>query len=243
MELYEYIENYALERNYKNTLRALILAEGWLSTVIRRTFKNDNKGTTSFEHCLEATKALMDLHPPVSADEEDILLASMLCHDMLENVEFEEGGEELVTEYRLDPRILEIVKLMTKPAHMTDEEKEVYYDKLKMNRLAVLVALADRANLVERITGVSISEANSYIAEMKRFVLPMCVYAKEYYRDFQMIINLSMEKIRGLIDVSEIISNRYEKREIAYANEILLLMEENARLRGMIRQLESGEIQ
>ena len=47
-----------------------------------------------------------------------------------------------------------------------------------------------------------------------------------------------MSKIHNLIDVTDIISRRYEEREITYTKEILSLMEDNSKLSGMIRQMK-----
>ena len=239
--LYNTIETYAKERSLTNTLIALPLAKEWLGSILRRSFTSDKNRATSLMHCLEATIQLMDLRIAISKEEYDILLAAMLCHDMLENVAFEANGDELVDVHHLDPKVLHIVRLMTRPVITNDESYQKYYDGIKKDKLAVLVALSDRGNLVEQIAGLSIAEATAFVQEMRAYFLPMCVYAKEYYRDIQMTVNVMMEKIRCLIDVTDIISSRYMKRDGAYRNEILALMEENARMRGMIGQLKAGE--
>lgn len=240
--LYQSIETYANEKQLTNTKLALPLAKDLLKNILRQSFRQENKDTSSFQHCMEATQMLIELHIPFDTFEEDIMLASMLCHDMLENIDFPQAGEELVKDYHLDPAILKVVRLLTRPAVLSEENKKIYYEKIQEDKLAVLVALADRSNLVEQLSALSISDVNGFIHEMRKFLLPMCVYAKQYHRDCRMPVNILMEKIRCLIDVTDIIANRYQKREMAYTNEILSLMEENARIRGMIHQFDNGEL-
>ena len=240
--LYHFIEDYAKSKSLSNTLLALPLAQELLGDMPRRTFKTDAGTLTCLEHCLCSTKMLIDLHTMLPSEEEDLLLASTLCLDFPKKVAFSENGQELIDTYHLDSRILEVIQTVARPDAMSEEEKAQYYQKIHDNKLAVLVALAERSNLVEQLSELSISDVNEFVHEMRTHCLPMCVNAKQHCRDCHMSINIMMEKIRCLIDVTDIIANRYQKREMAYTNEILSIMEENARLRGMIHQLEIGEI-
>lgn len=241
-DLYNMIETYAERHQLTNTKIALPLAKSILERDLRQVFSSENSEKTLFEHCMHSTKMLIDLHLILSTDELDLTLASMLCHDVLHKMNFAQGSYELVHTHHLDSRVIEIVTLVNKPAAIREEDIQAYYDGIKMDKLAVLVALAHRCILVEELSNLSITEVNNFIYEMRKYCLPMCVYAKQHYRNSQMSINIMMEKIRCLLDVADIISSRYQKRELAYTTEILSLMEENARLRGMIRQLAIGEI-
>lgn len=241
-DLYLFIEKHANENELPNTKITLPLAKKLLGDIKRQTFRTYDNNSTSFEHSLSAAKMLIDLHIILSKEEEDIMLSSMLLHDLLVKIKLPENGNELISTYHLDSRILGIIKLVPRIETMTDKEKVFYYNGIRENKIAVLVALADRCNLVEQLSELSISDVNEFVQEMRRFVLPMSAYAKQHYRDCQMSINIMTEKIHCLIDVTDIIASRYQKRELSYTNEILSIMEENARLRGMIRQLEAGEI-
>ena len=240
-ELYQFIEAHAQARDLSNTLLALPAAKELLAGMVRHSFDFDRDGRlqlTYYEHCMAAAKILIDLDPPLEPEEEDILLASTLCHDMLGHVTFQAHGTELMTIYHLDRRVYEIVRTITRPHPLLNEDKPAFYRGIQENKLALLLALADRANLIEQLYSLSIEEAMNYVQEIRTYALPMCTYALEHYPDVQMSVSVLMSKIRCLIDVTDIISKRYQDRERAYQNEILSLTEDNARLRGMIRQMQ-----
>jgi hypothetical protein len=62
----------------------------------------------------------------------------------------------------------------------------------------------------------------------------MCVFALEHYPDIRLPLKLLADKVHNLIDVTDIISRRYQDKETACKKEILSLREENAKLRSMI---------
>ena len=240
-DVYQYIKNHAEIKNLANTKKALPLCKQLLFSSSRNIFRTSKNETMSYEHCLKAAKLLVDLHISLSDQEEDYMLAGMLCYDMLDHITWENEGLELVNEYGLEPKILEILRKTTRPKMMDEDRKIKYYDELKKDKIAFLLVLADHSNLVENLSELTIFDVNEFVCEMRKYVLQMCVYGKQYYRECQMSITIMMEKIRSLIDVADIIAHRYQKRELAYENEVLSLMEENARLRGMIHQLENAQ--
>lgn len=234
--LYAAIENYALAMELTNTKIALTMVRDLLGPEAE-----ENVAGSSFSHSLKAAKLLIDLHIMLPLEEEDLLLASMLCHDLLEQVEFPEALQEMVMDNGLDGRVLQVVHLVSRPHGLEEDKKQAYYDNIGSNKLAVLVILADHCNQVEALSRLTISQVNAYCDETRNYLLPLCVQAKQFYGDCHMSVHIMMEKIRNLMDVSDIIAKRYQKREAAYTDEILELMEENARLRRMICQFEAGE--
>jgi hypothetical protein len=238
--LYRFIDNYIRERDLKYSRKALEISETKLSGLIRKGIEFDREGVlrqSFFQHCLSVTKLLIDLNIPLSDDETDIMVASALCHDLIAHADFPKAGRELTEDYHLDERIYEIVRVTTKINVCTEEDLQQYYDSIQVNKLAVLIAMADRSNLVENVYALSIFEALDYIREIRNYALPLCVYALEHYPDIQLPMKLIVRKVHSLIDVTDIISRRYQEKEDAYEKEILTLMEENAKLRGLIASL------
>ncbi|MBQ0059075.1 MAG: HD domain-containing protein, partial [Lachnospiraceae bacterium] len=113
---YEYLEFYGFFNKLRNTAIALPLARGLHNDTYRKS--TIKKGGETYRlpyviHCLQVCKMLADLHMPLTNEEEDILLASALCHDLIEDYPFTDGGRELVTKYHLEPRVYETVKLVS----------------------------------------------------------------------------------------------------------------------------------
>lgn len=230
--LVERISTYISEHQLVNAKIALALTKGFRTDDYGQSFRfhdEEDLDITNYENSLMSTIMLIDLKLPLSQKEEDILLAATLCHDM---------GKRTPPAYLLDKEVSNVIQLVTGTSGMTEEEKERYYERICTNKLAVLVELADCGNLVERLHGLSVSAALNHAREIKKYSISVCLFAKQHYPDIQMPVNILMEKIRNLVDVTEIISERYQKREQAYTNELLLLMEENARIRGMIGAFE-----
>ncbi|MDO4961802.1 MAG: hypothetical protein Q4E57_08135 [Eubacteriales bacterium] len=237
--LHSFIENYAEERGLKNTLLALPAARELLEGKIRKCSEFDREGVLNqsyYEHCLQATKMLIDIMIPLSHEDEDILIAGALLHDTIAHAGFKRGGRELVEDYHLDEHVYKIVRVTTTIDGKTDEDLKEYYDEIAKDRLAVLLAMADRGNLVENLYALSINESLEYISEIRKYALPMCVSALERYPDVLIPMRVLMSKVHSLIDVTDIISHRYKDRKNTYEKEILSLMEENSRLRGLIAQ-------
>lgn len=242
-DTYQQLEAYAASKELHNTQLSLPLVKELLHDKPLHTLITDENAATSLAHSLEAAKMLVDLHIPMPAAEEDLLIASALCHDLLKLVPFPDKGQELIHCYHLDPSILKIIRLVSRPDLMTESEKSAYYDGIMHNPYALLVTLADRSNLAEQLSFFSLTTVNDFIYEIRRYFLPMCTRAKQLYSNYHMPMTILVEKIRCLIDVTDIIASRYQRAELSYTNEILSLMEENTRLKGMIFSLEHNLIQ
>lgn len=228
-QLYYEIYEYAKARRLKNTLIALPVAREVLRGVTRTSYDFNRDGTldlTYYEHCFATARLLISLNLDLTRDEEDKLIAATLCHDM----------SHIIKE--LDVSIYDIIDFLGKQAPTRDDSKQEYYDAIQTSKLPLLLALADRGNLMEHLYQVSPSEATLYVHDTRKYFLPMCIYGKEHFPNLQPAIQILMEKLRCLSDVTDIITTRYEKQENAYNNEIISLMEENARMRVMIARLK-----
>ncbi len=248
-DLFVRVEEYAIEHQLINTLIALYAVRGIYSgnhmaeTVERngQTYK-----VPYVSHCLDVCKLLMDLRIPLSQYELDIILAAALCHGLIANIYFSERGREMVTIYHLDPRVYEIMQLVTKRRYHSETDRLKFFDELQRDCLALLVRLSDRSNYVEKLYNIPIWRAREYIHETRTYYFPMCFYAKENYPELAAIFSIFLEKMRTLLEVTDIMVGRFEQREIELSNEILSLKEENARIRGIIKQkkaeMEQGNV-
>lgn len=183
---YLFIKGLANGRGFINTLKALPLVRSVHNGQYRKgtIFIDDKEVRLPYVlHVLKVCSTLVSLNLPLSDDELDILYASALCHDMLEDRAelFEYGGEEFIYKYHLDERILEIVKLVSKRSGLDEEGLNEYFNNIKYNKLALLVKLADRSHNVESLSCMKIEKIHKYVAETRNWIYPLCSYGKQNY--------------------------------------------------------------
>lgn len=241
---YEYIQYYAVEHQLFNTAIALPLARGLHNGTHRKS--SIVKRGVSYRlpyviHCLIVCRILLDIGVSLPREEEDIVLAAALCHDMIEDIPFPNHGTELITECHLDPRVYETVKLVSKKKGFTEEEEREHFRCIMENRLALLVKLSDRSHNVEDLYNMSVWKVHEYIDETKNLVLPMCKYGLDHYPELHATLKLLQDKIRSLTQAAVILVDRYEAREQELKEQVRLLQEENAALRKQFYELWEGD--
>ncbi len=242
--LYSYIEFYANENMLYNTAVALPLSRALHDGTYRKA--TINRGGKSYRlpyvfHCLSVCRMLIDLELPLPEEEIDIILAASLCHDMIEDLYFAEGGKELVSKYKLDPRVYQIVQLVTKRKGATEEELQIYFDRIQVNEAALLVKLADRANNVEDLYNMKTWKVHEYVRETNRYFISMADYGFAHYDHLFTCIELLIDKIKSLTHLAETFVHRYEKQELEMVKEVQELHEENTRLWSELRKLQDSE--
>lgn len=231
---YEYIDFYAKENLLMNTAVALPLCRGIHNGSHRKSSiqRNGERYRLPYViHCLMVCRMLVDLNLPLSADEEDIVLASALCHDMIEDIPFPKKGRELVEVFGLDERVYEVVKLLTKRKDFTEEEEKAHFHAMECNRLALLVKLSDRSHNVEDLYNMSQWKVHEYIGETEKWFLPMCEYGIQHYPEVFQVLEILRNKILSLTQVSEVLVDRLAQREKELQEELDSLKEENEALR------------
>lgn len=238
--IYEYLTYYAYEHKLWNMSIALPLARGIHDGTYRKSTITKNGSIYRLPyviHCLLVCRMLVDLRVPVSKEEEDILLAAALCHDMIEDVPFEKNGLELVEEYHLDPRVYELVKLVTKRKDFTEAEEIEHFKHIRENKLALLVKLSDRSHNVEDMYNMSEEKVHEYVRETDRFILPMCEHGFVYYPELARPFGILKDKITCLTRTAEIMVVRYEERERELRGQLKDLRRENTRLNDRLHEL------
>ena len=173
-------------------------------------------------HGLDMAWLLIQLRLPVTTEEMDLMLSASVLHILV----------ELYESYDIDSTVHEIGL----PEEMADFVKDImtsnqYFDKIVDNRLLLMVKMVERSNLIEHLCDMSIEEAKHFRLDAKRFWFAVCVEGKARYQEFDAALSGILEKMRGLIQVMDILFKRYEDEEDELYDEILLLREENARLR------------
>ncbi|MDO4490318.1 MAG: hypothetical protein Q4B85_04565 [Lachnospiraceae bacterium] len=236
--LYRFIRNYAYERKLLNTAVALPVVRSLLSGIYRG-FTHSCDGTRRCRpymyHCLSVTRMLVNLHLPISPEDKDILLAGALCHDLKTHVKFDDMGWEIHSKYLLDERIVNIMMLIYTGNCETEEEEAAVFAQVRKNKLAMMIRLADRANLVEELYNFTLWRMQEYIHETRTHYLPMCIYAREFYPELDGAVGILQSKMNDLIASTDIFITRYDNRHKELNEKILLLEEENARMRTVLR--------
>lgn len=239
--LYEYIRDYAEKKSLNHTLTALPLTKELMentSMVDHLNVDGITRYRGHFEHALQVCSFMINLGLPLESEDEDICLAAALCHVIPNAYNYSEMENVLLTEKKMDPRICEIISLIINDTDLSSQGQTLFYNSIKENRLALIVFLADRANVVQKLYSMSIWSAREYIFETRSYFLPLCIEAKECYPELIHVLNILMEKVRTLVDACMILLTRYETREMELTEDILNYQEENARIRGIIRHLK-----
>lgn len=240
-ETYYMVKGYAAEKGFKNTLKALPMMQ---QICDRETFKKIDvfhdpfRFVDEYDHSLSVCKMLVSLNLGLSKIEEDYVLAAAICHNLPEIVKVENLRETLVTENGLDPEVYEIVNLVYWRESISRPEKKKLFNRIQENKLAVIVRLADRGNLVSQMHELSNWGAHRYIDETRSYFFPMCIYAKENHPEIAGPVSILMEKMRNVLAVEEILLKRYEARELEMSQEIMALKEENATIKGIIQRMK-----
>lgn len=240
---YESIEFYAYENCLRNTAIALPLAVGLHSGTYRK-FPVTKNGT-SYKvpyviHCLLVARMLADLQMPMSFEDIDILLASCLCHDMIEDLSFENGGKELHEKFGLDPRVYEVVKKVSKRKDFTEEEERAFFDAIQNDRIALLVKLSDRGHNVEDLYNRPVWKIHEYIGETRKYFIPMAEFGLVAYPEIVKPIAILLDKMVQLTQVAEVLSDRHVQLIESLEKEYAALKAENDELRARWKALWKG---
>lgn len=231
---YEQIESYAIEKRLFNTSIALPLVRSLHNGTYRKfgVVKNgEHYKLPYYIHCLSVCKMLVEIDLNLSNEDEDILLAASLCHDLIEDVPFKNGGREIYEVYGLDKRVYETVKLVSKRKDFTKEEEQLFFKNIEENILALLVKLSDRGNNVEDLYNMSMKKLKEYIGETNEYFIPMGEYGVINYPNQSSALNVLIDKIRTLTNISEVMIEKLDSRNQLLRDERDMLKLENIKLR------------
>ncbi len=201
-ETYNFIKGYAIGKKMNNTLIALALAKNCHKGTFRKG------GEPYIIHPLEVASYLINL-----GISDDVTIAAALLHDVVEDCEdkLPRKGEELIEKYKLSTEVFDIVLLLTKQKGVSEQ---MYYDKIKQNRKALIIKLADRTNncstMVDAFTK---DKLISYVEETIDLIYPLCTHAKEYYPELSNAVTIIKYHIVSICETIESLFNIHKKSD------------------------------
>lgn len=188
-----FIRGFAKGKNMSNTLKALALSERLHEGQKRKC------GDPFIIHPLRVASYLISLKVY-----DDATIAASLLHEVFKHCNIKRDSNDLVSKYCLDPEVLELIRLVSKPDNLSNEE---YYSKLKLNCKALLIKLSNRANTCTRLSVLNKNERSEYILENREYIYPLCTYGKAYYPEYSdQIVNMKYH-ISSICRVVESITN------------------------------------
>ena len=214
---YLFIKGYATGRGLKYTLKALPLARKIHNGQYRKgNVEIDGKQCQLpyLLHCLKVCSTLISLSLPLNDEELDLLLCESILHDSIEDNDgfFKNGGRELTTEYDFPEEVYETIKLLSKYSGADEFELSEYFNKIKKNKFALLIKLADRSHNVEDLYIMKIEKLHKYVKETRSYIYPLCTYAKANYPELSNGITILKSKIVSLTELTETIVDMYEDK-------------------------------
>ena len=214
---YLFIKGYATGRGLKYTLKALPLARKIHNGQYRKgSVEIDGKQCQLpyLLHCLKVCSTLISLSLPLNDEELDLLLCESILHDSIEDNDgfFKNEGRELTTEYDFPEEVYETIKLLSKYSGADEFELSEYFNKIKKNKFALLIKLADRSHNVEDLYIMKIEKLHKYVRETRNYIYPLCTYAKANYPELSNGITILKSKIVSLTELTETIVDMYEDK-------------------------------
>ena len=245
---YCFIKGFAVGRNYTNLLKALPLARQMHNGQYRKglTEVNGEKVHLPYVlHVLKVCSTLINLAVPFTDEELDVLYTCAILHDVLEDASeyFPNGGMELVQVYGFPKDVLEVILLLSKRSGASEEELNDYFNKIKMNKYALLIKLADRSHNVEDL--YNMKNIPKYINETRTYILNgLCSYGKSHYPELSEGITTLKSKILSLTETVEVMQEKIEAKNLeieAKNSELVVKDAEIDELKAMIEKIKNSK--
>lgn len=213
-DVYMFIKGVATAKKYNSTLKALPLARRIHNGQYRKGEAKVNGKYVKLPyllHCLKVCSTLISLEFPLSDEEKDALYAAGLLHDCVEERPnlFPRGGIELCEDYDFPMRVVEIIQLLTKQPGADEYELSEYFNKIKKDKLALLIKIADRSHNVEDL--YNMKNISKYIDETRRYFLDhgICTYGKDHFPELSDGITILKSKILSLTEATETLIEKH----------------------------------
>lgn len=241
-ELYRYVEAYILKHRLPQTARALPLVLWLLTNTENKDFSrfpDPSVGVLSYRRCLSVCQMLINLDIFRSSEDEDTLLCATVWHIVPDVMRLPDLERLMTVNWGFSQQVYQIIMLCYRQDTLSETQKQAHFDGIQKNKMALLLKLAARGNLIAQFHGIPTHNVRGFIYETRCYYFPMCIYGKEHYPELMAPISVLMEKMRCLMEITEILLTRYESRENGLMQQILALQEENSAIRGMIQGLQN----
>ncbi|MCQ2508725.1 MAG: hypothetical protein MJ097_08065 [Dorea sp.] len=183
---------------------------------------------------LSVCRTLISLYLPVPKKRLDILLTTSLLNYMPDDP-VPPAQDDMLKKYMdMEPAIEKLLSFLTQVTY----KDRSYYENLINNPEALIIRLAERSVLVEKLYEWHPIDALRFVRETRESFFPMCLYAKEHYPEYLGAASVLHEKMRNLTAVNDALLSQFLEIEYAIGDETLSIREENAAIRAMIKELE-----
>ena len=216
--LFERDYAYAVSHNYKNTCASL--------EYIKASHMDVNVNVPMVQeyliHGLSMVWLLIELRLPITEKEMDLILSASMLHILV----------ELYGEYDMESLsdVIGVPEDVRSFVHKIQESNQ-NYEMVLQDRLLLIVKMVERSNLIEHLCDMTTEEAKQFMTDTKHHWFSMCIEGKESYQEFDAALAGILEKMRGLIQVMDVLFKRYDAEEDELYEDILALKEENAHIR------------
>ena len=224
---YNTIRKYAERNNLKNTLIALDLA-----CELHHGMHRDG-GLPYVIHPLELTyyliilnihdaileKNLSELHNAdlayeVTLRELDVLLASSLLHDVVEDCKNKlpnKSSNDFVDVYHLDPNVVLFVTILTKDKSLPGYSIENYFSQIITYWQTLIIKVIDRACNCSTIDNFAEDRMIKYVKETRKYFYDMCSTGKMHFPHFSDILTILKYL---LVSICETVSSSLNLKDI-----------------------------
>lgn len=214
---YLFVRDYATKKNCNLTLKALPLARQLHQGQYRKgrlQIGDKDYKLPYVSHVLKVCTTLMALDLPFEETELDLLFASALLHDSIEDVtDIFDGTDDcsVMLSYGMTKDVYNCVQSVSKKHNCTDDELNTYFDNIKNNKLTLLIKLADRSHNVEDLYNMKPAKLHEYVRETRKWIYPLAQYGMEAYPEISNSLTILQSKIVSLTECTETIINKYEQ--------------------------------
>lgn len=188
-DMYCFVEKAAKENHFFQTERALPLMKKYHSGQYR-----DGKERIPYIH----HPLMMACHALALHMEQDDLLAVILLHDVCEDCGVS------VEDLPVNERVKEAVDCLTfrvKDGETRAEAKKKYYERIRQNKLALVIKLIDRCNNVSTMAaGFTKERMKKYILETEEYIIPLLDLLDENDPQWQSVGFLLRYQIQSMIE-------------------------------------------
>ena len=165
--LYKYVENFAINNNFKESIVALpFMKEKHQGQYRNKTWFARENNVEYINHPLSMAK-----HSIALGSYDDNILASILLHDVCEDCDVH------CSDLPCNDIVKEVVKLLSynKDSKLDKETlKEIYYTEISKNPIATIVKILDRCNNISNMAA-SFHDTRliNYINDTQMYVFPL----------------------------------------------------------------------